>query len=280
MAREDITLLHPGDMGAAVGNALVATGHRVHCMLAGRSPATRERATRAGLSVAEDLPSALAASGVVLSICPPHAAVEVAQSVAACGFRGLYIDGNAISPATARAVGAIVEGSGARFVDGGIFGGPPTPGKRGRMQFSGAAAADAARLFAGSVVDVVAMNAPAGAASALKACYAAWTKGTWLHLTAILALAQQEGVEASLREEWSHAYPELLKQLSAPSLNPAKAWRWLAEMEEIAATFEAAGLPGGTAAAGAELCRRLERFKDDASRPSIEQVAPAARRRP
>ena len=120
-----------------------------------------------------------------------------------------------------------------------------------------------------------ALDAPAGAASTLKACYAAWTKGTWLLLTSIYATAEREGVKAPLRELWRDSHPELLQRLAAPSANPAKAWRWISEMEEIAATFEAAGQPGEFFLACAELCRRLEHYKDHPGKPSIEQVVAA-----
>ena len=78
---------------------------------------------------------------------------------------------------------------------------------------------------------------------------------------------------------WSRSQPDVLRQVGAPSPNPAKAWRWLAEMQEIAQTFESAGQPGGFAQAAAEICRRLESYKDDGSKPSIEKVVGAVRRR-
>ena len=199
----------------------------------------------------------------------------MARDVAACGFKGVYVDANAISPQTARAVGAVVEATGAHFVDGGLFGAPPTAGRPVSLVLSGARAAEIAKLFEGSCVHARALDAPAGAASTLKACYAAWTKGTWLLLTSIYATAEREGVKAPLRELWRDSHPELLERLAAPSANPAKAWRWISEMEEIAATFEAAGQPGEFFLACAELCRRLEHYKDHPGKPSIEQVVAA-----
>ena len=110
---------------------------------------------------------------IVLSICPPHAALDVAR--AAAGFRGLYCDANAVSPATTREVAAVVEAGGATFVDGGIVGGPPTePGTR--LYLSGGAAADVAALFAGTALEPVVLGSEIGAASALKMCYAGWSK--------------------------------------------------------------------------------------------------------
>lgn len=274
-----IAVLNPGDMGSGVGAALAARGHRVLCALEGRSPATRERARTAKLQDVGTLKEAVRQASVVLSVCPPHAALDLADQVAECGFAGLYVDANAISPATAHKVAARVEAAGAGFVDGGIFGAPPTPAKPGKMYLSGPRAREAAQLFEGSFMSASVLDARVGAASALKACYAAWTKGTWLLLASIYATAQEEGVDAALREEWSRSQPDVLRQVGAPSANPAKAWRWLAEMQEIAQTFESAGQPGGFSHAAAEICRRLESYKDDGSKPSIEKVVGAVRRR-
>jgi 3-hydroxyisobutyrate dehydrogenase-like beta-hydroxyacid dehydrogenase len=278
MDSSTIALFHAGDMGSGVGAGLVAGGRRVLCALDGRSPATRGRAAKAGLQDVGSLEAAVAGAGVVLSICPPHAALELARKVAACGFKGLYIDANAIAPGTARQGAAAIEAAGGTFVDGGIIGAPPTAERPGKIILSGPRAQGAAQLFEGSYTRTAVIEGGIGAASAFKMCFAAWTKGTWLMLASIYATAQREGVEGALRAEWERVNPDLAKQLGAPSLNPAKAWRWLSEMQEMAATFEAAGQPGGFALGGAEICRRLEHFKDDPSKPSIEKVSPALRR--
>jgi 3-hydroxyisobutyrate dehydrogenase-like beta-hydroxyacid dehydrogenase len=272
-----IALFNPGEMGGGVGAGLVAGGHRVRCALSGRSAATRARAEKGRLEDAGTLEAAVRGADVVLSICPPLAALDLARAVAACRFKGLYIDANAVSPDTARKVGAAVESAGATFVDGGIVGAPPTAERPGKIVLSGAKAQEAARLFEGSYTRATVIEGGIGAASAFKMCYAAWTKGTWLMLSSIYATAQKEGVEGALRAEWERTHPDLVKQLDAPSLNPAKAWRWLAEMQEMAATFESAGQPGGFALGGAEICRRLERYKDDPSKPSIDKVSPSLR---
>ena len=120
-----IGLLHPGDMGAVVGACARAAGQRVLWASAGRSADTRARATAAGLEDAGTVAKVLAGSDVVLSICPPHAARDLAREVAAQRFAGLFVDGNAVAPATAREIGTIVERGGATFVDGGLIGPPP-----------------------------------------------------------------------------------------------------------------------------------------------------------
>jgi 3-hydroxyisobutyrate dehydrogenase-like beta-hydroxyacid dehydrogenase len=275
MSTNVVALFHPGDMGAAVGACVKARGARVVCALSGRSDATAARARAAGIEDVGSLEAAVKQSGIVLSICPPHGALELARRVAGCGFQGLYVDANAIAPETARQVGRVVEGAGARFVDAGIIGAPPAPGRTTTLALCGPGSQDLARLLDGSPMKARVLEGPIGSASALKACYASWTKGTWLLLGSICAAAEREGVGAALREQWAISHPQLVKQFSAPSGNPAKAWRWAGEMEEIASAFEHAGQPGGFFLAAAEICRRLERFKDDPSRPSIEKILPS-----
>jgi 3-hydroxyisobutyrate dehydrogenase-like beta-hydroxyacid dehydrogenase len=188
--------------------------------------------------------------------------------VAAAGFRGLYVDGNAIAPATTRSVGAIVQAAGARFADGGIIGPPVRQAGSTRLYLSGQHAAEAAALFAGSLLDARAMDGPPDAASSLKMCYAAWTKGTTALLAGIRSLAASLEVEAALVEEWDLSQ-QGLEQRSRASVcgNAFKAWRWIAEMHEIAATFRDAGLPPGFHEAAAEVYQRLEGFKDDRDPP-------------
>jgi hypothetical protein len=250
----------------------------VLCALEGRSESSRRRAKAADLVDAGSVKSAVAQCEVLLSICPPHGALGVAREVAALGFRGLYVDANAIAPATAREACAVVEAAGASFVDGGLFGGPPTAQRPVTLYVSGPRAKEAAALFDGSCVHANALDAPVGAASALKACFASWTKGTWLLLASILATAEEEGVGGALREMWGKSHPQLLKTIAEPSLSPGKAWRWLSEMQEIPKTYGSAGQPVGFFQAAEEICRRLEHYKDTPDKPSLEQVLGAVRR--
>jgi len=240
-----VGLLHPGEMGAAVGAVLRGQGKRVVWASEGRSEETRARAEAAGL---EDVGTVgeVARSDVVFSICPPHAALDLARSPA--GSAPLYVDANAVSPATA----AQVAGAVGEFVDGGIVGPPPRERGTTRLYLSGAQAERVAELFRGSALDArVVPNA-----SALKMAYAAWTKGTGAMLLAIRELARREGVEAALLEEWDLTQPELRERHErALRSADAKGWRWVGEMEEIAASFEADGLPGGFHRAAAEVYR-------------------------
>jgi len=278
VTKKTIALLHPGEMGAAIGACLAKRGLRVVWASAGRGAATRSRAKAAGLEDLGSLERALAAAEIVLSVCPPHGALALAREVAGSRFGGIYVDANAISPETARNVGRVVEKSGASFVDGGIIGPPPVEGGRSRMYLSGGPAKDVAAVFAGSNMEAIPLEGPAGAASALKACYAGWTKGATALLAAIRALAEVEGVEAALLAEWKRSQPELQKRSEVVTVQARKAWRWIGEMEEIAASFEAAGLPGGFHLAAADLYRRLEGFKDGAAPPTLAEVIEALRK--
>jgi 3-hydroxyisobutyrate dehydrogenase-like beta-hydroxyacid dehydrogenase len=277
-----VGLLHPGDMGGVVGACAVAAGARVLWASEGRSPATRERAAGAGLEDAGSLAALVAASDVILSVCPPHAALDQAREVAARRFTGLFVDANAVAPATAREIGAVVEGAGATFVDGGIIGPPPRAAGSTRLYLSGREAKRAVALFESSALEAIAVNDSPGAASALKMAYAAYTKGSSALLMAIRALAACEGVDEALLAEWRRSQPELPKRSeSAARDNARKAWRFVGEMQEIAATFEAAGLPGGFHEAAAEIYRRLAPYKDAATPPSMaDVVAPLTRSRP
>lgn len=275
MTRPTIGLLHPGQMGASVGAAAISTGHRVVWASEGRSEATRARAAAAGLEDAATLAAFIRESDVVLSVCPPHAADDLAREVVAGGFRGLFVDANAVSPATARAIETIVTAQGAAFVDGGIIGPPAWRAGTTRLYVSGARAGEVAAIFAGSPLDARVVDGGAGSASALKMAYAAYTKGTSALVANILALAEREGVSGALRDEWAISQPDLARSADARLGGAApKAWRWVAEMEEIAATFEAAGLPGGVHRAAAEVYRRLAGFKD-AEAPAVDAVIEA-----
>ena len=270
-----VALLHPGEMGAAIGACLRGCGLRVVWASAGRSAATRSRANAAGLEDLGALERALGAADIALSVCPPHGALELAREVAGHGFRGVYVDANAVSPATVRDIGRVIEAGEATFVDGGVIGPPPVPGVSSRIYLSGGCARDIAALFADSNLEAIPLDSSAGAASAIKACYAAWTKGATALLAAIRALARHERVEAALLEEWKRSQPELPKRSEVVTAQARKAWRWIGEMEEIAASFEAAGLPAGFHLAAADLYRRLEGFKNGATAPTLAEVTAA-----
>jgi len=251
-----IGLLHPGEMGAAVGGCLTQRGLSVLWASQGRGPATAERAAAAGMRDVGTASDMARQADVILSVCPPHAAPEVARSAA--GFRGIYVDANAVSPETAREIARVVEAEGASYVDGGIIGAPPRSAGDSRLYLSGPRAGEVGELFAGTALDARVMGSEAGAASAVKMAYAAWTKGTAALILAIRALARAEGVEETLLAEWEQSQPTLAARSHTAARSAAgKGWRWVAEMEEIAATMAAVGLPPGFHQAAAAIYNRV-----------------------
>ncbi len=268
-----VAILNPGAMGVTIGAAAKAGGSTVLWAAQGRGAATRARAEAAGLEARDNLAAVLAESDVVLSVCPPHAAVDLAHEVAGLGFAGLYVDGNAVAPATALEIGQRVEVAGARFIDGGIIGPPARHAGSTRLYLSGDGAPEAARLFQGSVLAAIVCGERPGAASALKMCYAAWTKGSAAMLMAVRAAAEAEGVSAALTDEWALSMPGLeAKSEDAAGHSAAKAWRFAGEMREIADTFAANGLPAGFHQAAAELYDCLASFKDAADLVALDAV--------
>lgn len=258
-----LCVLHPGAMGSSIAAALGEAGHQVYWLAAGRSDATRRRAARSGaLPLANE--TDLVGFDAVVSVCPPDAALAVADAVIAMGFTGIFVDANAVAPATARAIGDAVASAGCAFVDGGIIGPPAWQPGTTRLYLSGPDADIVAGWFAGSALQARAIGAEVGAASALKMCYAAFTKGSSALLLGVRALAEAEGVQQELLAEWELSQPGLAaRSTSTASAVAAKGWRFVGEMREIAATFESRGLPGGFHHAAADIYRRLEEFKDE-----------------
>src|SRR2546423_3635064 len=253
MAASTVGVLHPGEMGSALAEALREGGHAVLWASADRSDGTAGRARDGGLEDAGSAGEVARRSEVIFSVCPPHAATAVARSVA--GFDGIYVDANAIAPATAKTIAA----EHAHFVDGGIIGPPPRTTGTTRLYLSGSEAQAVAALFADGTLDARVLSDTIGAASALKMVYAAWTKGTAALLLAIREVAHANGVEESLVDEWRLSLPELPERLPRAARSAtAKGWRWVGEMEEIAATFAESGQPDGFHRAAAEVFRATD----------------------
>ena len=251
-----VGFLHPGAMGASL--AATCGGTRLWCG-DGRSEITRARAEAAGMVDVGSLADLATAADVIISVCPPGAAAAVARDVVATGFDGMYVDVNAISPASAREIGAAFD----HFVDGGIVGPPAQSAGSTRLYLSGDEAPQIADLWARSLVETRIVDGGHGAASAVKVCYAAWTKGTAALLMTIRALAAAEGVEDALLGEWATSLSGLAAQSERAATGSApKAWRFVGEMDEIAASFAAHGLPDGFGSAAAGVYDRLAGFKD------------------
>jgi 3-hydroxyisobutyrate dehydrogenase-like beta-hydroxyacid dehydrogenase len=266
-------------MGVSLAASAQDSGHLALWASEGRSAGTRARAESRSLTDAGTLEALCATCSVVVSICPPHAAEEVAASVLAHGFRGLYLDANAISPARTQRIAAQMQEAGVAFVDGSVIGGPAwTPG-RTWLYLAGPNSAEMARYFAGGPLETALLGegpADIGQAAALKMVFAAYTKGSTALLSALLAVAEANGVREALEAEWSRGDAAFARQAQGRVRGvTSKAWRFEGEMHEIAATFESAGLPAGFHEAAAEVYRRLALFKDEEDTPPLDTVLSA-----
>jgi 3-hydroxyisobutyrate dehydrogenase-like beta-hydroxyacid dehydrogenase len=252
-----ILILHPGQMGAAIGKTLLAQGHDARWLPIGRSAPTGRRAAEAGLAESREWGDV----EVVLSICPPDAALAVARQVA--GFTGLYIDANAISPGESARVDRVVTDGGARFADGSVIGPPPTRPGRTQLYLSGAAADEAAALFQGSLLETSVLRSGPFAASSLKMSYAAWTKISAALVLSVQATADALGVGAELVAQWARSQPALAdRHASALASAEGKGWRWKGEMDQIAATFAEIGQPAGFGEAAAAVFGQYPRIDE------------------
>ena len=269
------TLLHPGAMGAKVGGEATRTGTRVLYVPAGRSPASLQRAREAGLEPADSLESALAASDFVLSVCPPHAAEDVAREVLTHPFHGVYVEANAISPDRTRRIAAACAERGVPMLDGSIVGGPPGPDSAPRLYLSGDGeqVARVAGAFKDTQVVARPLDAEIGAASALKMAYASYQKSARVLAAVSHALAAHHGVADELAREAGSLTSNILAQTDQLPSVAARAWRWAPELEEIAATLRTAGLPPAMAEGAATVLRQWTEDKDRFDLPLEEVLA-------
>jgi 3-hydroxyisobutyrate dehydrogenase-like beta-hydroxyacid dehydrogenase len=266
-----LAVLHPGEMGVTVGAALQCGGHDVYWLPEDRSSATRGRAQAAGFREARSLAELVRLVDGVISVCPPHGALALAVAVKEVDYVGTYVDANAVSPQTAREIEAVI---GSNFVDGGIIGPPAMNDGSTRLYLSGATAQRVAGWFDDGVLSASVIAGGAGAASALKMCYAAYTKGSSALLLAIRALAESAGVTAALLSEWEISQPGLARQSEAIALGTArKAWRFVGEMNEIARTFRTAELPGDFHDGAADIYRRMGSLRDADAATLVEVLA-------
>jgi hypothetical protein len=202
-----------------------------------------------------------AACDVIISVCPPEFALDVAEEFT--DYRGVYVDANAVSPETSLKISRILGQS--TFIDGSIIGPPPgQQERRTRLYVSGEDASTLLTLAGTEGFDIVKLEGPTTAASALKMTYALWTKGTQGLLISIRAVARSLDVEQVLLSEWALSLPELEgRSRSAEERASRDGWRWAWELEEIGRCFNAHGQPSGFGAAAAEVFRTFDR-------PSVE----------
>jgi 3-hydroxyisobutyrate dehydrogenase-like beta-hydroxyacid dehydrogenase len=276
MSSTRIGFLHPGNMGISIGASAQNSGNEVYWASEGRSPETQARAAKYGLRDARTLANMCTECAIIVSVCPPHAAEEVAQEVLAAGFGGMYLDANAIAPQRAERIGADMAAAGISFVDGGIIGGPAWAPGSTWLYLAGPQADQLAACFAAGPLETQVLGAQIGRASALKMCFAAYTKGTTALLCAILAAAEDLGVRGDLEQHWQRDDGQFAAEATRRVRQvTAKAWRFAGEMEEIASTFRSAGMPGEFHAAAANIYRRLADFKAARSTPELEDVLAA-----
>ncbi|KAB7835756.1 NAD(P)-dependent oxidoreductase [Streptomyces mobaraensis] len=267
-----LTLLHPGEMGAAIGAQAVTAGHTVRWVTAGRSAATLRRAEAAGLTPCASLSEALDGSDLAVSVCPPQAAEGVAAEVAALGFAGIYLDANAISPHRAE---RIAEGAAGCALDGAIIGPPPRDGKQARLYLSGDryVAEQVEAVFMNTTVHTRYAGDGVGAASALKMSFASFQKTARTLAAVAHALADAHGVADLLKDEARRMPSAILADSGYLPSVAGRAWRWKPEMYEITDTMVAAGLPGDLATATAAVLNRWAHDKDRYDLPLAEVLA-------
>ena len=232
-----VGIIAQGSMGAGVGKRLNESGAEVRTLLSGRSTASAERGRAAGMKPMSDERALLDGADFFLSILPPGEAESLAHRLAAAltglAKKPIYVDCNAISPQTAERVAAIIAPTGAKFVDGGIIGGPPRPGYSPAIYASGPAVGETAVLRDWGI-DWRCIDGPVGAASGLKMSYAGITKGITALGSSMMLGAARFGCAEALLAELKTSQPDIYKYLSAsiPRMYD-KAYRWVAEMEEI-----------------------------------------------
>jgi len=278
---QTVAILSPGDMGHVVGQVLASHGLRVIAALADRSARTQTLARQAGIQDVGTLSALVAEADMLLAILVPDQAVAAAETVAqtlASHPRALfYVDCNAIAPQTTHQVGAIITAAGAHFIDASIIG--PPPRQPGTTRFYAAGPQVAAFAQLGNFgLDIHELGSEIGQASAFKMCYAALTKGLTALGTELLVAAEAFGISSALAHEFEHSQPVVYKQLQQglPGM-PAKAHRWIGEMEEIAQTFAALGLTPQILAGAADLYRfvnttALARLTPEDPKPTFQEM--------
>ena len=271
-----IGILHPGEMGISIAASAINNGHPVYWLSSRRSNQTRARAEKYHLIEIDSLFQFCQTCEVIISVCPPHAAEEVALSVGAAGFTGFYLDANAISPQRTIKLAQKLGVNGIHFVDGGIIGGPAWRANETWLYLSGEDAQELAACFSKGPLETKIIGNEVGKASALKMCYAAYTKGTTALLAAVLAAADSLHVREELYGQWDMEQGGFSDQVNRRVERvTTKAWRFEGEMREIVSTFRESGLPDGFHLAAAQIYQRMADFKDGSERPSVEDVITA-----
>jgi 3-hydroxyisobutyrate dehydrogenase-like beta-hydroxyacid dehydrogenase len=269
VGRQTVGILHPGQMGSAMGAALRGAGTTVLWAAQGRSDETAHRADLADLAAVSTVADLARRCDVLISVCPPAAALEVARQVAAAGAEGLFVDANAIAPHTAEAVARAVAP--AAFVDAAIIGPPPWRAGTTTVYLAGDRADEVHTLFDGTGVTTVTAGDRVGQASAVKVCFALQSKALPPTSALIAAAADHYGVAKVVRDALAIDDIDLDGQLGELAHRAtSRAWRWDGEMTESAAALVAAGLPAGLPESAAEIYRRVSAAIDRDAEPSTD----------
>ncbi len=264
-------ILHPGEMGSYVAASLQATLGTVYWCSQGRSPTTCARASAQGLAEITTLAEFCRTCELIIGVCPPHAALGQARALLEAGYQGMYVEANAVAPATVRQIASLLALGGITCIDGGIVGLPDGKPHSTWLYLSGPNADTVAACFSSGLLEVEVLGDEIGAASALKLCYAAWNKGSTALLTAILASAQANGVQEALARQWDAHNPGFSAATTQRVTGVArKAWRFSPEMREIAAMLQADALPHDFFIGAADLYERLDSYKNVDTPPPLD----------
>ena len=245
-----IAIIGAGDMGSSVAAELHHNGFDVTTCLEGRSNRSRNLATLAGMRTVEDLETLVADADLLLSIIPPSAAVEFARRIVPLmeqtASNALFVECNAVAPATVREIAGIAANHGVDFQDVGIVGSPPQAGRIPVRFYTSGPHEGVLRRIETERIEVKPLGAEVGRASAMKMMYASLNKGTNALRAAAILAARQLGVSDDLQAELAHSLPDVHKAMHARMPNIAcDAARWTGEMREIASTYRDAGLTSG-----------------------------------
>ena len=272
-----VGILHPGKMGVSIGANTLESGHETYWVSEGRSGDSRERAEKANLIELKSVKEMTETCDVILSVCPPEFASDVASEVLKYSYKGIYADLNAISPQRTKTIATMMEENGVSFVDGGVIGGPAwEPGTI--LYLSGSKARLVKELFTHGALEASVIGDEIGEASALKMVFSANTKGTTALLSATLATAEALGVRDQLEKHWDRFSPEFTGRTHRRiQVGSQKAWRFSGEMKEIADTFKSANVPEGIYLTASEIYEKIAEFKNRED-VSLEEILKALSR--
>ncbi|MEU3954028.1 DUF1932 domain-containing protein [Streptomyces achromogenes] len=266
MDQPTVGILHPGSMGAAIAACAARNSAGVLWCSQGRSPASVARAEQAGLTPVSTLHELVDRSNIIISLCPPAAAEDLAREVAGHAFTGTYVEANAISPERAERIASLLRPT-ATVVDGAVVGSPPVRGKTPALYLSGPTEATTTveAVFTGTAVRTKVLGTKTGQASALKLSYTAFQKASRVLASLATGMARQYDVDQELLEVAARRSTSYLAEPEYTTKVAARAWRWGPELDEAADTLAAVGLPPEMLRAAASTLARWHDAKDDGS---------------